>query len=309
MSISYAITYGLGYAFSLLPLRVLYVISDVLLYPLCYYVIGYRKKLIKKNLHDSFPEKTDAEVNRLMKQFFHFFCDYIVETIKLLSMSKKQMMRRMTFSGLDDVVRTLHEQNKLFCFFYLGHYGNWEWIASLAYWAPEDIKCAQIYHPLKNKAFDKLFLDMRNHFGGKSIPMKETLREIITMRRNNQKTIVGFISDQAPKMENIHHWTPFLNHDTPVFVGTEKIGKQVDATVWIGEMKRVKRGYYHCHIKLVDDNVKGKPDYEITDHCTRLLEEMIKQEPQFWLWSHNRWKRDKNEWLRLQEELKNKRKE
>lgn len=163
-----------------------FIFSDLLYIPL-YYGVRYRRNIVRKNLVGSFPEKSQEEIIRIEKKFYHFFCDYMVETIKLFSMSKKQIMRRMTFSGVEDMKADLEKNNVNFGFMYLGHYCNWEWIASMAYWTGNDILCTQIYHPLYNKNFDKLFLRLRNQFGGECIPMRETLRRIITLKREHQK--------------------------------------------------------------------------------------------------------------------------
>lgn len=301
MKITYYIAYALWYLLSLLPLWLLYFVSDLLFFP-TYYLARYRRKIVRRNLTGSFPEKDLKEIVRIEKRFYHFFCDYIVETIKLFSMSEEQMKRRMVFKGVDHIVNAMEKEDKNFCFVYLGHYCNWEWIASLPYWCPDDVKCGQIYHPLYNKAFDRLFLRLRNQFGGECIAMKETLRRIIEMKRAKQKCIIGFISDQAPKWNSIHHWCDFLHRETPVFIGTERIGKQVDALIYYADVKRTRRGYYLCEFKPLTHRPKEVPDYELTDRFTHLLEEMIKERPDFWLWSHKRWKRTKEEWIRRQQE-------
>lgn len=301
MKITYYIAYALWYLLSLLPLWLLYFVSDLLFFP-TYYLARYRRKIVRRNLTGSFPEKDLKEIVRIEKRFYHFFCDYIVETIKLFSMSEEQMKRRMVFKGVDHIVSAMEKEDKNFCFVYLGHYCNWEWIASLPYWCPDDVKCGQIYHPLYNKAFDRLFLRLRNQFGGECIAMKETLRRIIEMKRAKQKCIIGFISDQAPKWNSIHHWCDFLHRETPVFIGTERIGKQVDALIYYADVKRTRRGYYLCEFKPLTHRPKEVPDYELTDRFTHLLEEMIKERPDFWLWSHKRWKRTKEEWIRRQQE-------
>ena len=301
MKITYYIAYALWYLLSLLPLWLLYFVSDLLFFP-TYYLARYRRKIVRRNLTGSFPEKDLKEIVRIEKRFYHFFCDYIVETIKLFSMSEEQMKRRMVFKGVDHIVSAMEKEDKNFCFVYLGHYCNWEWIASLPYWCPDDVKCGQIYHPLYNKAFDRLFLRLRNQFGGECIAMKETLRRIIEMKRAKQKCIIGFISDQAPKWNSIHHWCDFLHRETPVFIGTERIGKQVDALIYYADVKRTRRGYYLCEFKPLTHRPKEVPDYELTDRFTHLLEEMIKERPDIWLWSHKRWKRTKEEWIRRQQE-------
>ena len=296
MKLIYYVVFCSWYLLSLLPLALLYVISDILYYP-TYYLVRYRRPIIRQNLQNSFPDKDEREIVKIEKKYYRFLCDCIMEDIKLFSITRRNLTNRMTFGG-DDMKRT----GKNFCFVYLGHYGNWEWIASLPYWCPQDVLCAQIYHPLYNKAFDKLMLRLRNQFGGECIPMKETLRRIIQLKRDKQKTIIGFISDQAPKWNSIHHWTTFLHQDTPVFIGTEKIGKQVDALIYYADISRPRRGHYHCEFKLLSENAAGVPDYELTDTFSRLLEENIQLAPQYWLWSHKRWKHSKQKW---EEEQKN----
>lgn len=300
MRIFYYILFGLWYLLSLLPLRVHYFFSDVVLYPLLFHLIGYRRKVVQDNLKGSFPEKSDRELAAIERDFYHFLCDYMVETVKTFSMSKVQMMRRMTFSGLDELVKAMDREQKQFCFVYLGHYCNWEWIASMPYWVPSEYHCAQIYHRLRNPQMDALFLRLRNRYGGECIAMQDTLRRIIEIKRSGQKEIIGFISDQAPKWNSIHHWCDFFHRDTPVFIGTEKIGKQVDALIYYMDIKRIRRGYYHCQLKPITHQVRQIPDFELTDTFTHILEQMISAQPAYWLWSHKRWKRTKEEWIERQ---------
>ena len=299
MNIVYHLVFAFWYVCSLLPFRVLYALSDALFYPL-YYVVRYRRRVVRRNLVESFPEKTEEEIVHIEKQFYSFFCDYIVETLKQLSLSEKEMRRRMTFSGTDDLIRDMERDDKHYTFIYLGHYCNWEWIASMPYWFPKGTVCGQIYHPLYNKAFDRLFLEMRSRYGAQCIPMKETLRKILEMRRRSNHVVVGFISDQAPKWNSIHHFTPFLHHDTPVFIGTEKLGRKLDAVIYFADVTRPRRGYYHCHLYRMVDDVKAVPEYQVTDVYMQHLEQMIRRAPQYWLWSHNRWKRTRAEWEQRQ---------
>ena len=178
MKFVYHILFFLLYLLSLLPMRLLYLLSDGLFFPL-FHIVKYRRKVVEKQLDECFPEKSMQERRAIERQFYHFFCDYLVEVIKLFSISKKEMMRRMKFVGIEQVREEL--KDKKFCFLYLGHYCNWEYIASLSYWLPE-IHCGQIYHRIYNQAFDELFLKLRGQFGGESILMKDTLRRILTLR-------------------------------------------------------------------------------------------------------------------------------
>lgn len=297
MKFVYHILFFLLYLLSLLPMRLLYLLSDGLFFPL-FHVVKYRRKVVEKQLEECFPEKSMQERRAIERQFYHFFCDYLVEVIKLFSISKEEMMRRMKFFGIEQVREEL--KDKKFCFLYLGHYCNWEYIASLSYWLPE-IHCGQIYHRIYNQAFDDLFLKLRGQFGGESILMKDTLRRILTLRGQEKKVMIGFISDQLPKWENMNHWTTFLNHDTSFFIGAERIAKQVDAALYYVDVERVKRGYYQVTFRLMTLHPKEFPDYELTDQYARLLEKSIRHQPAYWLWTHKRWKRTKEEWVKWRE--------
>ncbi|MBM6780662.1 lysophospholipid acyltransferase family protein [Bacteroides mediterraneensis] len=294
MKFAYYLVFVLWYLFSLLPLRVLYFFSDLLFIPL-YYGFRYRGRIVRKNLVESFPDKDLKEIKAIERKFYHFFCDYVVEVIKMFSISQKEMKRRMVFTNLDEVRAELEKNDKKFCFLYLGHYCNWEYIASLTAWIP-GMHGGQIYHRIYNQAFDELFLRLRGQFGGESILMKDTLRRILTLRKQDKRVMIGFISDQLPKWENMNHWTRFLNHDTSFFIGCERIAKQVDAALYYVDVERVKRGYYRATFRLMTLHPKEYPDYELTDMYARMLEKMIQREPAYWLWSHNRWKRTKEEW-------------
>ena len=283
---------------SRLPLCVHYAFADVVLYPLTRYVIRYRRSLVRKQLAACFPERSKRERMDIERRFYHFFCDYIVETLKLLTMPHEEVRRRVEFVGISEMLQTLQREQKQFGFFYLGHYGNWEWLASFPLWLSREWQGAQIYHPLYNKHIDKFFLQLREQFGGVCIPMKQTLRQIITAKREGKQEIIGFIADQCPKWEAIHHWTEFLHQPTSFFVGTEKIARQVDAALYYVRVTRPRRGYYHAELVPITLQPAESPEYEATDRYAQLLEEQIRECPELWLWTHNRWKRTYEKWLK-----------
>ncbi len=273
---------------SRLPLGVLYVLAD-LCFPLLYYVARYRRKVVTENLNNAFPELSPRERRKIRRRFYRWFCDYVVETLKLLSISRQEMMRRMVIEGVDEMERSL--ETKPFVFIFLGHYCNWEWVSSIPLWyQKEDSHGAQLYRPLKNKAFDGLFLEMRSRFGSENISKYEALRHILQLRRNGKKTCIGFISDQTPGWNSIHDWVDFLHQDTPVFTGTERIAKKVDAAIFFADIRRVRRGYYHLVLRRMTDEPKDFPDYALTEQYMRELEQIIRRQPHLWLWSHRRWK-------------------
>ena len=292
MKILYYLTYAVLWLFSLLPMWVHYLISDGI-YVIVYHLVGYRKKLVRKNLSDSFPEKSEAEIIRIEKDFYRWFCDYFVETIKLLTISRQELRRRMVFKGAE-LVNKLTENGQS-CAVYLGHYCNWEWITSLPLWVTPKAQCGQIYHVLENSEFDKLFLKLRQRMGAVCLPMAETLRKLAEYRQQRQPVVIGYISDQVPFWNNIHHWCPFLNHDTPVLTGTERLARSAGHAVFYIDVERPKRGYYVAEFKLIARDPKQTEDYQLTDAYFTLLEASIRRAPQFWLWTHNRWKRTHEE--------------
>ena len=292
MSITYYLVNGCWYLLSWLPLCVLYLFSDCIYY-LLYYCIRYRRKVVRKNLVNSFPEKSLKEIIAIEKGFYAWFCDYVVETIKLRTMSAEELQKRMVFEGLETVYADMEKNNQTFCFAYLGHYCNWEWVSTLPLWTKDKLGCAQIYHPLENEAFNTLFVNLRGRFGSESISMSETLRRIIQLKNEKKKTLIGFLADQTPMWNSIHLWMDFLSQETPVFTGTERIAKQVNAYVCYIDITRPRRGYYHGLFKpvKVDAQTPVTSEYPITEVYMHLLEETINRAPAYWLWSHNRWKR------------------
>lgn len=296
--ISYKILRGLLWTLSLLPFPVLYAISDFI----CLFVSRfYRRKVVRENLRTAFPEKSEQELKTIEKKFYHQLCDNFFEDIKMLSMSKEETMRRMTFSGLDEIKKR-HETGQQFNFLYLSHFGNWEWISSINYSMQPWGTSGQIYHRLSSDVMDQLFYDLRGQYGGVNIHMKETLRRILSLRGNGTNYTIGFISDQQPKWSSIHHFVPFLNHDTAVFNGAEQIARKIDAFMTYGRMTRPKRGYYHLEIVPMEDHPGSLPENTLTDRYFQLLEADIQAHPEMWLWTHKRWSRTKEEWLERQKD-------
>ena len=295
--LSYRLLYGLTYAISLLPFWLLYLISDGF-FLLIYYLVRYRRKVVWKNLSSSFPEKSEAELRQISRQFYHWLCDYFVETVKLLSISNERLLRRIEFRGVEELEKCFDQGQD--CAAILGHYCNWEWLSAtgLAFKRHPEAMTGLIYHPLYNDAFDRLFIDIRKAHGGDCIPKQDILRHLVTLKRDNRRSLFGYISDQAPRWHNIHLWLPFLNHDTPVFTGGERIMRKMDDAVFYVEMERPRRGQYTCTFKLVSPHASQEPDNEITRRFFQMLEETIRRAPSYYLWTHNRWKRTHEEFDR-----------
>lgn len=292
--LTYYLLYGLVYSLSLLPFWLLYLLSDGL-YLLIYYIARYRRKIVWKNLSSSFPEKSATELKRIEQQFYHWFCDYIFETFKLLSISDKAVLRHIEFRGTEEMEKCFDKGQD--CGAILGHYCNWEWLSAtgLAFSHYPDAVMGLIYHPLYNENFDRLFIDIRSAHGGQCIPKKDILRHLVGCKRDGRHYLFGYISDQLPKWENMHLWIDFLNHDTPVFTGAERIMRKVNDAVFYVDMERPRRGKYICTFRLITAEAAKEQEFDITRRFYELLEENIRRQPALYLWTHNRWKRSREE--------------
>ena len=295
--VTYCLLYGVAYLLSLLPLSVHYLLSDVV-FLFLYYIIRYRRALVVKNLTVSFPEKDEAEIRNIERQFYHWLCDYFAETIKLLSISNKALMKRFEIRGLEQVEQVFDEGRN--CAGILGHYCNWEWLSAtgMAFKRHPQAVIGLIYHPLYNEAFDRLFLALRSSHGGVCVPKNDILRYLITYKRENRRSLFGYISDQSPKWENMHLWVDFLNHDTPVFTGAERIMQKMNDAVFYVDMERPRRGKYICTYRLITAEAAKEQEFAITRRFFEMLESSIRRQPAFYLWTHNRWKRGREEFNR-----------
>ena len=292
----YKFIYPIFYLLSLLPFWILYILAGFA-YLIVYKLIGYRTRVVRNNLRTSFPEKSQEELKKIEKQFYHWLCDYFFETLKLLSISKKELDKRFVITNPEVITDSFKEGQNVAAI--LGHYCNWEWLTRVGKdFNNEKRKVGIIYHPLYNKVFDKLLIDIRTSESSITVPKKDILRQLLTFKKEGIMSILGYVSDQSPKWENIHLWLPFLNHDTPVFTGGERIMRKMNDAIFYVEMKRPKRGYYTCTYHLITKEPNSLPEHEITRIFFQMLEKTVRNAPQYYLWSHNRWKRTHEEYNR-----------
>lgn len=284
-AILYYIFYGLIWIITLLPLGILYILSDFI-YLLLYYFPSYRRKVVGTNLKNSFPEKSEEELRGIEKKFYRHLSDLFLETFKLIHMSEKQQLRRFTYSNLEIIDRLREDKRDVIAL--LGHFNNWEWPTMLPQFM--NYKTIIIYKPLQNKYFNNFINKQRSKHGIILTPMSQVLREILNYRQKKINTLSVFISDQTPAKGDIKFWTPFLNQDTPVFTGAEKIASKYDMAIIFFHIQKVKRGYYNLNLELLFDHTAGLPEHTITETFTRRLEEVIRENPEYWIWSHRRWK-------------------
>lgn len=271
------------YLISYLPFRILYILSDIV-YFVVYNVVGYRKKVVLTNLRNSFPEKSAEEIEEICGKFYRYFCDLIFETIKTLSISTDELNKHVTIKD-ESIFKHYFEKNQSIIVV-MGHMGNWE-LAGARFSQSAYHKLNVVYHPLNNKRFDELVYHMRTRLGNGLYSMKDALRGML--RDRDKVTITGFIADQTPFPEGAY-WTTFLNQDTPVFKGTEKLAMKLNYPVVYASVKRVKRGLYDITFELLSDNPKACAENEISELHTKKLEVDIKAQPEIWLWTHKRWK-------------------
>lgn len=272
-----------------LPWSVLRGLSNVIAW-LAHDVVRYRRGVCQSNIESSFPEMSPAEVKHTVRTFYTFLADYFIETLKLGVMKPDEMRRRMKFENIEEVNKDLCAGRNVSIF--LGHFCNWEWVSSMPLWldlSTGAVPC-QIYHPLSNLAADKVFGNIRRRFGATNLPMATSAKTLMEMNANGTLSITGYIADQTPSWRSIHHWMPFLNHDTPVFTGAEKISRKIHAAAYYIDMRRDRRNEYVGRFVKISDNVAKESPNAVTERYFAMLEESIKRQPALWLWTHRRWK-------------------
>lgn len=286
--IVYAISYSLIWLLSWLPPRILYSFSDLVAF-LLWYVIPYRKKIVIKNLTLSFPDKQPAEIRKIAKRFYHHFSDTFIEAMAAIHMDKETYLRRYRFINTDFLDKLYVSRKDILLV--IGHHANWEWLSSLP--LHTEHKILAIYKTLHNKFFDRMFIRLRGRFGAIPVTKERAFRTIVEYQKNQIPIITYFLADQRPRWKEIQYWTTFMNQPTPVILGPEKIAPKQDMAVVFFYIKKVRRGFYEAtFVPLIMDPTTSKP-YEITEKYYQNLERMIREKPEHYLWSHDRWKHTK----------------
>lgn len=279
------------YLLSYLPFWVMYRISDIC-FVLLYYVVGYRRKVVTANLRNSFPDKPESEIKQIRKDFYRYFCDLILETLKTLTISPKAVRQRVIFDKKDMAVFQQFLQKGQSVMIVMGHWGNWE-LAGARFAAEQICPLYVIYHPLRNPHFEKLVVHMRTRLGNGLFAMKDTFREMV--RHRKELTITAFIADQTPHNLKTAIWTEFMHQDTPVFPGPEVIATKLKYPIVYVGTRRLKRGYYQLECEVLFAETENLGEHTITERHTRRLEQDIITQPEIWLWTHRRWKHQRPE--------------
>lgn len=282
----YYVLLAIIYPLSILPLRILYLLSDFAFFIL-YYVTGYRKGVIQDNLLHAFPEKSPQEIAHIQKAFYRSFCDQWIETIKLLSISRKELNRRIT--GNWEVFEQLNAAGKN-TYALLGHTYNWEWANVVCqYNAPQQF--AGIYLPVSNQAFDRLMQKIRSRSGGWLISMKAIKTGLQQVQ--GTRHIIGMIADQNPSDPDVAMWLPFMHREAPFFRGPEQMARRAKGAVVFAGIQKVKRGYYRITLEKKWDDASVTETGDITRAYVAFMEQQLRAQPENWLWSHRRWKHKK----------------
>ncbi len=266
--------------------RTLYFLSDIAYYLVCY-VVRYRKKVIRKNLVNSFPEKSLKEIRILEKKFYRQFCDQIMEMIKMFSLSSEEMSKHFRVENIELLERLRSENRSIF--FYLAHIGCWEFLSYFGQATKTD-NIYIAYKKLTDEVFDQIMYELRSKFGGYPTQDSKLLRVLTQLKKDGIRYEFGFLADQSPMPDALNYWTTFLNQNTAMIDSVERISRKLDVAVCYLEMVKESRGVYKCIAKLITEDINSTPINYITEQYTRLLEETIKKQPECFLWSHNRWK-------------------
>ena len=256
------------------------------------YIVRYRRRIVAKNLLMAFPEKSEAERRQIAKDFYHQFCNTMVETVYGYRMTDEEMRQRVVFEGMEDVNKLIDEAGG--GIFMLAHFGNWEWMVSIQQWVSPGVTEMNIYRKLKSATMDKLMLAIRAKRGGVCVEKQRILREMVRYRAEKKPVTVGLLSDQKPRPEVTRTWVTFLNQETGFLDGGEVLSKKFGYPVFYLYITKERRGYYHVSMKTLASRPKETTEGEITTAYAKILEQNIQEQPALWLWTHNRWKWKRN---------------
>ena len=290
--IVYWLTYAGMWLLASLPLGVLFVLSDMICWVL-HDVVRYRLKVVRTNLRNSFPDHSPQELRRIEDDFYHYICDYMVQEIKTLRISFSELNRRMQYENKELFLQMVERHGGIILL--IPHYASFEWIIGMgAIMQPGDIPL-QVYKPLHNPFLDQMFRRIRARFGGYNVAKHSTARELVRLRREGKRLVIGLITDQSPNRHEAHYWTTFLHQDTVFLDGAERIAKLMDYPVFYCELTRLQRGYCRVSFDLLIETPRQTAKGDITELFARRLEQTILRDPACWFWSHKRWKRRRNE--------------
>ena len=274
---------------SKMSFRLLYLFSDFMYYVL-YYIFSYRKKVVRENLKLAFPEMSSLERTKIEKKYYKYLADIFLESFKSMNISEDEMKKRYKFKNPELLDKIYDKKQNLILI--AGHYCSWEWVFILDRFTKYKINA--IYKKLSNKYFDNWAKKNRSKYNGDLISTKDTFREILKKSKTSELNLYGFASDQSPRKNKATYWGEFLNNYVPIHVGAEIIAKKYNMAVVFMDVQKIKRGFYEVSFKTITEEPKKFKDYEITDKFIDLLEKQITNKPEYYTWTHKRFKHRKS---------------
>ena len=287
--LNFILIYPLLWGLSKLPFAILYFLSDCA-YLLVFHLFKYRRRVVRQNLATAFPELSEERRSEIERKFYHHFCDIFVEMVKTISISQKEMTKRFTFENIE-IIKKMEAEGKsiiLMC----SHYASYEWLVIIDSYVK--FKAYGVYKKLKNKYFDDLVKKSRGKFGGTLIPSKEVKDEVKMNAENHILSYYGFVSDQSPRIRTVNYFTKFFGVTVPAYTGAEYLAKKFDMNVIFLKTRKIKRGFYTTTFEVLDQPITSYPDYAVTDRFLSILEGQIKEAPEYYLWTHKRFKHRQN---------------
>jgi len=294
----FALVYPIVWFISRLPMKILYIISDILFF-FVYYIFGYRKKVVQNNINTCFPEKSETERKSIVKNFYKHFIDLMIESIKAFTISEKEIKKRYHYKNIELLEELIKKDRSVILT--AAHQGNWEW----SFYLPSmiNIPMYAAYTKLGNKFFDKKVATSRSKFGGRGFKDLNVIKGMYLHQKENIKGLYLLISDQSPQLSKTFYWRDFFNVNVPVHTGAEMLAKKLNHAVVHYTTKRIKRGYFETEFELITENPRDFEDYEITDKYFEIVERKIREQPHCYLWSHKRFKH-KNKYEEWQNQQK-----
>jgi KDO2-lipid IV(A) lauroyltransferase len=281
----YLLAYPFLWLISILPFPMLYFFSDCICF-VVYRVIGYRKKIVRRNLELAFPEKSMAERRDIERKFYHHLCDMFLEMIKTMTISAEEMDRRFTYSNLE-VYQKMEQKGKSIAVL-CSHYASYEWLLSIN--KHTEFRGYAIYKQINNDYFDRLVQRIRSRYNAGLIRTRDTRAVIKEHQEKGIAALYGFASDQSPRLSRAQHWANFLGVYSPIHTGAETLAKRFNMNVIFLKVRKIKRGFYQATFEEMTDDVRSLPDYELSVDFIHRVEKQIREQPEYYLWTHKRWK-------------------
>lgn len=282
----YWLVYPFLWLISKLPFWLFYKVSDAV-FVLVYYIIGYRRKTVTANLRLVFPDKPSKEIKKIRTRFYRHMCDMFLEMVKSISISNTELKRRYKFTNRPEIEKLMGTRKSIMLM--CGHYASYEWVNSLQLYG-YDYRGFGVYKKVKNRYFDQMANDIRGRFEGELIPTIYATKKIAENQKKGILGIYAMIADQSPKLERAKYWTDFMNITVPVFTGTEKLATGLDMAVVYLHVEKPRRGFYEATFEIITNDPAKEPPFKITNTYLEELEKQIRKEPEYYLWTHKRWK-------------------